>query len=118
MILSQLEKMSLSYPCMNIPINVREIVARLRSQREGTVQTVDQYIFIYKAIADSLNIKRNSLKFERPLESDHYILSLQSSSSNSPSPSEAFLRDILSLRSTKCWYHDDHQDLSSSTEVR
>jgi protein tyrosine phosphatase len=118
MILTQLEKMSLSQPCGKLPISIKEIVARLRSQREGTVQTVDQYIFIYKAIADSLNIKRNSLK--RPLESDHYILSLQDSlpPSSNPSPSEVFFMDILSLRSTKCWYHDDHQDVSSSTEVR
>jgi len=117
MILAQLERMSqLSQPCSKLPVSIKEIVARLRSQREGTVQTVDQYIFIYKVIADSVNLKRNSLK--RPLESDHYILSLQDSPSNNPSPSEVFFMDILSLRSTKCWYHDDHQDLSSSTEVR
>jgi len=118
MILTQLEKMSLSSSGSNkLPISIKDTVARLRSQREGTVQTVDQYIFIYKAIADSLNIKRNSLK--RPLESDQYILSLQDSPSlHNPSPSEVFFMDILSLRSTKCWYHDDHQDLSSSTEVR
>lgn len=123
MILTQLEKMNLSHhhhhhPSTSgkLPISIKETVARLRSQREGTVQTVDQYIFIYKAIADSLNIKRNSLK--RPLESDQYILSLQDSPNDPPSPSEVFFMDILSLRSTKCWYHDEHQDIPSSTEVR
>jgi len=116
LILTQLEKMALSQPCPKIPINVKEIVARLRSQREGTVQTVDQYIFIYKVIVDSLSIKRNSLN--KPLESDHYILSLQDSLTHSPSPSETPFLDILSLRSTKCRYHDDHQCVTSPAEVR
>jgi receptor-type tyrosine-protein phosphatase eta len=115
MILTQLEKMALSQPCLKIPINVKEIVARLRSQREGTVQTADQYIFIYKVIADSLSLKRNSLN--KPLESDHYILSLQDSPNHTPTPAEAFFLDILSLRPTKCWYHDDCNHITSA-EVR
>lgn len=117
-ILTQMERMALSQST-KIPINVKEIVARLRTQREGTVQTVDQYIFIYKVIQDSLNnLKRNSLN--KALESDHYILSLQDSPNHTPSnPAEAYFLDILSLRSTKCWYHDDERNRVSSTpEVR
>jgi len=118
MTLYQLEKMALSQPAMKFPINIKEMVSKLRSQREGTVQTVDQYIFIYKVIADSINIrsKRNSPK--KPLESDHYIISLQDTPNHTTSPSLFFL-DILSVRSTKCSKDpEEHQDISSSTEVR
>lgn len=104
MTLTQLEISS-----SKLSINIKELVSTLRSQREGTVQTVDQYMFIYKVIADSiLSSKRHSL-----------ILALQ----NSPSSSSAslyFLLDILTHRSSsfKCIKDPESADISSPTEVR
>jgi len=112
MTLSQLERLPIAQPCTKFPINIKEMVSNLRSQREGTVQTVDQYIFIYKVIADSIrSSKRNSL-----------IVALQ----ESPNPSSAaslFFLDILSHRSSsssKCTKdsESEHQDITSPTEVR
>lgn len=104
--LNQLEKFPISQSSSKFPINIKEVVSTLRSQREGTVQTVEQYIFIYKAIADSiLSSKRHSL-----------VLALQ----NSPSSASLFFLDILSYRSSKCTKEpeNDHNDISSPTEVR
>jgi len=110
MTLNQLERLSLSQPCTKFPINIKEVVSNLRSQREGTVQTVDQYIFIYKVIADSIrSSKRNSL-----------IVALQEST-NPSSTTSLFFLDILSHRSSsKCTKEPDseHQDIASPTEVR
>ncbi len=80
MTLYKLEKMALSQPCLKkIQYSIKETVAKLRNQREGTVQTVDQYIFIYKVIADAMNIRNSKRASLKSLESDHYILSLQDS---------------------------------------
>jgi protein tyrosine phosphatase len=109
MTLNQLERLPIAQPCAKFPINIKEMVSNLRSQREGTVQTVDQYIFIYKVIADSIrSSKRNSL-----------LAALQ----ESPNPSSAaslFFLDILSHRSSKCTKdpESEHQDITSPTEVR
>jgi len=105
MTLYQLEKLALSQSCAQFPINIKEVVSNLRSQREGTVQTVDQYIFIYKVIVDFIRTK------------PHFILvALPDSSSSSPC---LFFLDILSHRSSKCIKDpEEHQDISSPTEVR
>jgi protein tyrosine phosphatase len=68
-----LDLLELSQSSSKVSISIKDMVSTLRSQREGTVQTVDQYVFIYKVIADSiLSSKRHSL-----------ILALQNSSSSS-----------------------------------
>lgn len=110
MTLNQLDRLPISQPCAKFPINIKEMVSNLRSQREGTVQTVDQYIFIYKVIADSIrSSKRNSL-----------IVALKESPTSSAS---LFFLDILSHRhssTSKCTKdpESDHQDITSPPEVR
>jgi protein tyrosine phosphatase len=96
-------------PCSSkFPLNIKDMVSTLRGQREGTVQTVDQYIFIYKVVAEYLSSsKRNSL-----------IVALQDSAIFSSSPFSHFF-DILCHRSSKCTKDsDDTKDVSSPTEVR
>lgn len=103
MTLNQLEY---SPPSSKLSINIKEMVSNLRSQREGTVQTADQYMFIYKVIADSiLSFKRHSL-----------ILALQNSPS---SPASLYFLDILTHRTSsfKC-INSESADISSPTEVR
>lgn len=110
MTLSQLDRLPISQPCTKFPINIKEMVSNLRSQREGTVQTVDQYIFIYKVIADSIRYsKRNSL-----------IVALQESPSHPTCAVSLFFLDILSHRSSKCTKdpESEHPDIASPTEVR
>jgi protein tyrosine phosphatase len=90
-------------------INIKDLVCTLRSQREGTVQTVDQYIFIYKVVADSiLSCKRHSL-----------ILAFQNASPSSSA--SLYFMDIVHRSPSKCTKdsaESDHADISSPTEVR
>jgi len=105
-----LERLQISQSSTKFSINIKEMVSNLRSQREGTVQTVDQYIFIHKAIADFVqSSKRNSL-----------IVALQDPiSSSSSSAASLFFLDILSHRSTKCTKEEnEYQDMTTTTEVR
>jgi len=110
MTLNQLDRLSYSpHTSAKFPVNIKEMVSTLRSQREGTVQTVDQYIFIYKVVADSiLSSKRHSL-----------ILALQNSTTS------MYFLDILTTRQhshtggiIKSSCTKDPETASSAAEVR
>jgi len=56
-VLRKLERLlSTGFPVSfrNLPVSIKETVARLREQRFGTVCTRDQYLFIYRTILDAL----------------------------------------------------------------
>eukprot|EP01110_Echinostelium_bisporum_P006943 TRINITY_DN27045_c0_g1_i1.p2 TRINITY_DN27045_c0_g1~~TRINITY_DN27045_c0_g1_i1.p2 ORF type:complete len:215 (+),score=31.54 TRINITY_DN27045_c0_g1_i1:572-1216(+) len=81
-ILNAFNNTSTSNPCFGI----KDLVAELRKQREGLVQTVDQYVFVHRAIVDTLRtIKRNSLKKNN--DSNTILSSFCSSPSPAPSSS-------------------------------
>lgn len=100
------------------PLSIKDTVAKLRRQRAGSVQTLEQYTFIYKAIADTLqqlSSKRNSGK-RTELETTS---SRQSGDStgilNSNKGVSAFL-DILSGRPASKCTDSSTQGISSSSE--
>ena len=121
-----LDQLELSQSSSKVSISIKDMVSTLRSQREGTVQTVDQYVFIYKVIADSiLSSKRHSLILALQNSSSSSISTISTTSttttsSSSSSPASLFFMDILTHRSIKCTKdpESDKSDISSPTEVR
>lgn len=98
------------------PVTIKETVSRLRRQRSGIVQTLDQYIFIYKVVADALQ----QLETKRPpatgrrIDSDTQTRLPDEAAINSKGNVSAFL-DILSGRPSKC-SNNTPTSLSSSSE--
>jgi len=61
------------------PYNIFDIVKNLRSQRQGMVQTKEQYYFIHRAIEDIISSK--SLFRDRSLETDQRALTFRRATS-------------------------------------
>jgi protein tyrosine phosphatase len=101
------------------PLSIKDMVAKLRKQRAGIVQTLDQYTFIYRAVADAMlqyTTRRNSGK---RIENDTSNVSSARDDgplniSKDKIGVSAFL-DILSGRPSKC-SDTSTQGLSSPSE--
>jgi protein tyrosine phosphatase len=96
-------------------LSIKDMVAKLRRQRAGIVQTLDQYTFIYRAVADALQqyaTRRNSGKRSEPDTAS--TISARDDISKDKVGVSAFL-DILSGRPSKC-SDSSTQGLSSTSE--
>lgn len=93
-------------------VTIKETVFKLRRQRSGIVQTIDQYIFIYRVVADYVQQIERQNRDSDDEDSDEPLL--QDDATIPKNTVSAFL-DILSGRPSKCG-SDTNARLSSSSE--
>lgn len=100
------------------PFSIKDMVAKLRRQRAGIVQTLEQYTFIYRAVADALLQHTTRRHSGKRTENDTTTTTTRVDSTPHISKDKvgvsAFL-DILSGRPSKC-SDGSTQGLSSSSE--